>query len=262
MHELVFPLHAAVHHMVRTSLIALALSSTLLPACTSEPADEFADETAADGEGGKADSAGAFGFLYVNADLRQCSFDSPGDCGAGFFVSRPNRSTIQCGRGPLQSSCKAMEIDWSGTAMPASVAQGYEDDLRAGTPLLVKGEIVPAANDAGVSLAVTEIWVASSPAYEPGVFTLVKDNGIRCITAPCPSLTERKVNSELSAMITGLDFDDALANGATQDQVDRAYEALYSPDGLVVVGYRYYDSAGGKARTAAKFFTRAPVPLR
>ena len=32
-------------------------------------------------------------------------------------------------------------------------------------------------------------------------------------------------------------------------------------DGLIVVGYRYTDSAGGKGRTANKFFTKAPVPL-
>jgi hypothetical protein len=247
--------------MLRTSLVALALSSTLLPACTtSEPADEFAVESAADGETGKGDAVGAFGFLNVLPDNRACSFDSPGDCGVGFFVNRANRSTIQCGRGPLQSQCKVTEIDWSGTAMPPSVAQGYEDDLRAGNPLLVKGEIVPAANDAGVSLAVTEIWVASSPEWAEGVFTLVKDNGIRCFRAPCPSLTEQKLNSNLASVnITGIDLDES---GAEQDAIDRASEAMYSEDGLVVVGYRYYDSLGGKARTAAKFFTRAPVPLR
>jgi hypothetical protein len=249
--------------MLRTSLLLGLLSTTLIPACTDSNTapDEFSGESTADGEEGKGDAVGAFGYLNVIADNRACSLDSPSGCGGGFFVNRANRSTIQCGRGPTQSQCKVTEIDWSGTAMPASVAEGYEKDLRAGTPMLVKGEIVPAANDAGVSLAVTEIWVSSNPEWVDGVFTLVKDNGIRCITAPCPSLGEQKLNSTLSASITNIDFDDARANGVTQEAIDLASDQLYGGAGIVIVGYRYYDSSGGKARTAAKFFPKAPVPL-
>ena len=86
----------------------------------------------------------------------------------------------------------------------------------------------------------------------------VFDNGIRCITAPCPSLTEQKLNSNLSANITGVDFE---PSGASQDKIDLAQNAMFGGDGLVVVGYRDYDSRGGKTRTANKFFTKAPVPL-
>jgi hypothetical protein len=86
---------------------------------------------------------------------------------------------------------------------------------------------------------------------------MVKDNGIRCVRAPCPSLTERKLNSNLSAQLTGVELEDS---GANQDQIDRAYDALYG-EGLIVVGYRDYDRLGGKTRTANTFYTRAPVPL-
>ena len=141
--------------------------------------------------------------------------------------------------------------------MPESVAKSYEEGLRAGRPLIVKGELVPAPDDRGSSLAVTEVWVASSPEPVDGVFALVADNGVRCIKAPCPSLTERKLNSNLSASIASIDLDDS---GADRDAMDRAHEQLYS-GGLIVVGYRYTDSAGGKGRTANKFFTKAPVPL-
>jgi hypothetical protein len=243
---------------MRTALIFASLTSILSACATSEPADELADETAADGEDGKGDAAAAFGFLNVIADTRACSLDSGPDCGTGFFVSRPNRSTLRCGFTTPQSQCKLYEIDWSGTAMPASVAKGYEDALRSGKPLLVRGELVPAPDDSGVHLAVTEIWIASQPEWVAGVFTLVKDNGIRCITAPCPSLTEQKLNSNLSANITQVDFE---ASGASQDVIDIAQNAMFGGDGVVVVGYRYYDSKGGKARTANKFFWKAPVPL-
>jgi hypothetical protein len=244
---------------MRTALLFASLTSILTSACaTSEPADELAGETTADGEDGKGDAAAAFQFLNVIPDTRACSLNSGPDCGTGFFVSRANRSSMRCGFTTLQSQCKVFEIDWTGTAMPASVAKGYEDALRSGKPLLVRGDLVPAPDDSGVHLAVTEIWVASQPEWVEGVFTLVKDNGIRCITAPCPSLTEQKLNSNLSANITGVDFE---PSGASQEQIDLAQNAMFGGDGVVVVGYRDYDSRGGKTRTANKFFTKAPVPL-
>jgi hypothetical protein len=244
--------------IMRTVFLFATLTSILIPACaSSEPGDELADESAADGEDGKGDAAGAFTFLNVIADTRACSLNSGPDCGRGFFVSRANRTTTPCGFTAPQSNCKVYEIDWSHTAMPPSVAKSYEDGLRSGKPLLVRGDLVPAPDDSGVHLSVTEIWIASQPEWVDGVFTLVKDNGIRCITAPCPSLTERKLNSNLSAQITGVDFE---ASGASQELIDIAQNAMFGGEGVVVVGYRYYDSAGGKARTANKFFWKAPVP--
>lgn len=220
--------------------------------------DELGEETAADGEEGKGDAAGVFTFYNLIADNRACSLNSPSGCGTGFFLSRANRSTTQCGRGPAQSQCKITSIDWSGTAMPASVTQGYEDGLRDGQPLLVKGDVVPAANDASLSFKVTEIWWTNTAEFVDGVFTMVKDNGIRCVRAPCPSLTERRLNSNLSAQITGLDFD---PSGAEPADIEVARDQLYGADGLIVVGYRDYDDLGGKTRTVNRWFIKAPVPL-
>ncbi|HEY5949132.1 MAG TPA: DUF6748 domain-containing protein [Kofleriaceae bacterium] len=235
------------------------MTSILVPACAqSQPGDELGGDSAIDGEDGKGDAAAVFTFYNLLPDNRACSLNSGPDCGTGFFVSRANRSTTQCGRGVTASQCKVQTIDWTGTAMPASVAKGYEDDLRAGKPLLVRGNVVPSADDRSLSVAVTEVWVASQPEWVDGVFTLVKDNGLRCIKAPCPSLTEQKLNSNLSAQISGVDFE---ASGASQDAIDLAQNAMYGGDGVVVVGYRDYDSDGGKVRTANKFFTKAPVPL-
>jgi len=245
---------------MRASL-AVAFVTALIPACTdnSAPADELGDESSADGEEGKGDAAGVFTFYNLIGDTRACSLNSPSGCGTGFFLSRANRSLTQCGRGPQQSQCKITELDWSGTAFPASVAKDYEEGLREGRPLLVKGDVVPAANDAGLSFAVKEIWWTSNPEFVEGVFTLVKDNGIRCVRAPCPSLSERKLNSNLAAVnITGLDFEDSAGE---QSEIDIARNQLYTEDGLVVVGYRDYDDLGGKTRTVNRFFIKAPVPV-
>jgi hypothetical protein len=231
--------------IMRTLLLGLLVAAAL-PACaTSGSGDEFAGESSADGEDGKGDAAAAFTYFNVTAATD------------GFDVARANRSTTQCGRGFAQPTCKTFSIDWTGTAMPASVAQSYEQMLKDGTPLLVRGTLSPDPADAGSVLAVKEIWVPNKADDVDGVFALVHDNGIRCVRAPCPSLTERKLNSTLSAQLTSVDLADS---GANQDAIDLAMGELFD-DGLIVVGYRDYDSLGGKTRTANKFFTRAPVPL-
>jgi hypothetical protein len=242
---------------MRTTYLLFAVTSILVPACTTdEPVDELAGDSAGEAQEGKGDAASVFSFYNLIADTRACSLNSPADCGTGFFVSQANRSTTRCGRGIPQSQCKTMQIEWR-TGMPASVSQGYEDGLREGQPLLVRGEIQPDPADRGMTLIVTEIWTASKPEWVQGVFALVQDSGIRCITAPCPSLVERKLNSSTFAQITGVDFE---ASGADAKAIELAQNSLYT-DGLVIVGYRDYDSAGGKTRTANKFFTKAPVPL-
>ncbi|HTL33402.1 MAG TPA: DUF6748 domain-containing protein [Kofleriaceae bacterium] len=238
--------------MFRASLFIGLIASAVLPACAASnaPDDEFGQESAADGEDGKGDSAAAFTYYAVRPDNRACSLNSPGDCGVGFFVSRVNRSTTQCGRGSAQSECKALAIDWSGTAMPASVSKSYEERLENGDDSFVlRGALVPGADDRGTTLAVTEVWVGNTTEQADGVFALVHDNGIRCIHAPCPSLTELKLNSTLSAKITGIDSSETIDSAALFDA------------GLIIVGYRDYDSFGGKTRSANKYFTRAPVPL-
>ena len=242
--------------MLRTSLFSAVLALGILPACATErPVDELADETAADGQAGKGDAAGTFTFFRVEPDLRACSFDAR--CG-GFFVSRPNRSTTICGRGSSGERCYVDSIDWSGTAMPESVAHSYEERLRAGETLILKGDIAPDPADRGSSLFVTEVWVPGSPnGVNDGVAVLVKDNGIRCIMAPCPSLTEHKLNSAQSAQLTDLDL---APSGADAETVARARTQLYQ-DGVLMFGDRYYPKKGAKGRAANQFYTRAPVPL-
>ena len=242
---------------MRTAFLLATLTSILIPACAASNGDELDSDSGDSAADGKSDAAaGVSDFFNLIADTRACSLNSGADCGTGFFVSKANRSTTQCGRGFAQSQCKALQVEWR-TGMPPSVSQGYEDDLRAGQPLLVRGSLQPDPADRGMTMVVTEIWTASQPEWVDGVFALVKDNGIRCIHALCPSLTEKKLNSTLSANITGVDF---AASGADEATIERAQNALYT-DGVVVVGYRDYDSLGGKTRTANKFFMKAPVPL-
>lgn len=245
---------------MRTSMIFSAVLAFGLSACaTEEPADELAGESSEDGEAGKGDSVDAFDFFRVDPDVRACSFDAR--CG-GFFFSRPNRSTTFCpalrgGTSGAQSRCYADSLDWSQTALPDSVARGYEEMLRNGEKLILKGSLAPHPADAGIVFVVTEVWLPrSETGVAEGVAVLVKDNGIRCITAPCPSLTELRVNSNRWANITDLDL---AASGADELALEIGGRALFE-DGVLVFGDRYYPGKTAKGRAANQFYTRAPVP--
>lgn len=249
---------------MRTTLLCTLLTASLIPACAIEeqaPApDELADESDLDGEAGKGDTEDAFTYFQVTPDKRACSLDS--DCG-GFFVNRVNRTTTACGfRGATpQARCYVRTIQWDRTALPASVAQSYEDRLRAGEPILLRGDLSPDPADRGTHLSASEVWVPGSETGEAdGVFVLAQDNGIRCITAPCPQVTEMRLNANRAANIDTIDF---TASGADELTIERAAEQLYTGAGVIVSGERFYPYGGrGKGRRASQFWTQAPVPLR
>jgi hypothetical protein len=102
----------------------------------------------------------------------------------------------------------------------------------------------------GRVLAATEVWLPGAPdVTDPsGVFVLVSQNGDR--------VSERKVNSTLTANIDEIDLDES---GATADAIERANAQLAAGESVLVVGYRY-SSGGKKGRSANQFWTKAPVP--
>lgn len=112
----------------------------------------------------------------------------------------------------------------------------------------------------GPARAATEVWTPGAKEASPdGVFVLAKDNGIRCIAAPCPQVTEIRLNANRSSNISDLDLE---ASGADEGTVERARNDLYGGPGVILAGDRYYTMNGrSKGRRATQFWTKAPVPL-
>lgn len=247
--------------LTRSALFAGLVSLFLLPACTSDyDLDEFSDDEADFADLGKADAldgTGTYTYFYVTRDLRKCV--SP-LCG-GYMVHRVNRAKTRCADGVQNAQCYVAEIDWSALGLPEDQIAG----ITGHDGLVLRGHIDSAVyGDFGNlgKFVPSEAWVPSAfAAGSPtGVFSHVIDSGLVCISYPCVSIDESKLNSDQFAYIADLDFG---PSGATEDEIAKAFDALQGEQGLIVAGYRYtVKGPAGKAkgRTVTQFWRRVVAP--
>ena len=159
-------------------------------------------------------------FYTVRADLRRCV--SP-MCG-GYFVKRVNLPTTQCANGQYSPQCYVAEIDWNG-----------QREVDAGKALL-RGNVIAKTYGRFGNLGafrVTESWQAVGDSQPEGTFYQVRDRGLRCITHPCPTHHEAKLNSTFSLNIAGVDLSGA-SLGINNAPVVQA--ALTGPDAAIITG--------------------------
>lgn len=244
---------------MRLTLAALPLLAlTLAPACSSTEVDDLAGEADPDGvTDGKGDTPdGAYTYFEISADLRECAFPA---CG-GYFLDRLNASKTTCVDGARAEACYTPELDWSEAGLSADA----QDQLQAaasrssgdGVYAIVRGRF---AKKGGVAPAlgrfvVTEAWVAEGEGVADGVFAKVTQNGVRCIAAPCPSLTERALNASRRADIAEVDF---AAGGLTDASITALVDDTSKPGGVIVAGDRFTVEVGGrtaKGRTATNAY--------
>jgi hypothetical protein len=139
-------------------------------------------------------------------------------CG-GFFVKRVNLPLTRCADGREMSECYVAEIDWNG-----------QTQVDAGMAIL-RGKVSPKRYGRvgmfGV-LRVDESWQAVNNIRPTGLFYRVRDRGLRCITFPCPTHHEAKLNTTFGQNIAGVDLSGV--SGADTAQ------AMTGPEGVIVAG--------------------------
>ncbi len=189
-----------------------------------------------------------FTYYTLRADLRRCA--SP-MCG-GFFVRRVNHARTRCANGRNMAECYVAEIDWNG--QPSGEAR----------TMLLRGDLIqrryPGSRRFGV-LRVTESWRAASERPATGKFFRVKDLGIRCITHPCLTHQEERLNSYAQRRVAGVELNGAHAN---PDAVEAAQQAMTSADGvLVAANHAVVTGPAGRAQTlqATQFYVRGSAPV-
>jgi hypothetical protein len=233
------------------SVLSLGLLGSLVGGCASSTDDNHDDllsnDDSAVGGDGKADGAvdGTYTYYALAAS------------GPGYTLARLNRSTTTCFGGANHASCTVSTLDFSESGLVT-----IQDKLTSAAH--VTGGVFAIARGrfaSGGRFLVTEGWVAQGGAPADGVFARVLDNGIRCITAPCPSLVEKGLNESNTANIAAVDF---TAGGFTDRQTDTLNEAMLTEDaGILVAGDRYTVHQSGhtaKGRTATNAYAKLVEP--
>jgi len=240
----------------------LALVLLVGSSCAQSPAyDELAGETSADDQvdGGKVDSAVAGAYTYYSIVQQPAA--------GGYALARLNRSTTTCADGSTQAVCPITNLDWSESGLTAPTQQKLLDASgtasgTGGVFAIARGRFAKKTVDhvATSRFVVTEAWVAEGPTVADGVYVRITDSQIRCITAPCPTLTERALNTSRAANISDLDFGDA---SLTDREVAGFMADTTSPSGFLIAGDRYTATENGhpaKGRTATAAFHRLVEP--
>lgn len=182
-------------------------------------------------------------FYTFRRDLRRCA--SP-RCG-GYFIKAVNQSRTRCANNRYQSECYVANIEWGSQAEPENDRPVLRGTLRSGGNRW--GRL-------GV-LRVSEVWEAASANQPSGIFFRVRDRGIRCIAAPCPTHHEVKLNSTTSRNVAGVDL---IGAGAPDNILSDANAAMTAPDGILVSGsHVLVTGPAGRSQMlkATQFYLRA-----
>jgi hypothetical protein len=183
-------------------------------------------------------SVGGTSYFRLRRDVRRCAAPL---CG-GFFVSRVNSSSTSCVDGARSAECYVTGLDLSalalGSAAEARVTGAPEE-------LLLAGEIAPESTDFGElgRLRVTEAWQGHTGVRAEGAFLRVVNEGIVCITNPCPTFSAEILNARLP-LVTIAEVD---LEGIAGDASD-GLSQLNEPEGLLVAALpEIVSGPGGRA---------------
>ncbi len=186
-------------------------------------------------------------------DVRLCP--SPA-CG-GIFVKAVNRLLTRCPDGALRFECYIAGVDLSALNLTEADSASFIRLFRHGLGL-VKGTFRPLPLHSGTGLAdliAEEAWEAQGQRDHRGFSYLFRENGIRCFTFPCPSVSEEKLNSPRARSISALDLS---RTGATEQEIAAGQESLFTT-GLIASGsHRTFTGPAGKGLefVASQFYLR------
>jgi hypothetical protein len=217
---------------------ASLLSVASLTGCA---ADTAADAT--DGEGGSEEVAESedaiksgpsnFGYFVVTKrDFRRCI--SP-LCG-GWWVKRVNQPTTQCADGTFQEECYVATIQLSGIGLSTREETEFRGAVETGKALIKAKTYKSKFNGHTIgTLKANEGWLGATGSTPDGSFYRVADNGIRCITAPCPSTSAYTLNGNDSHNLVKVQLENT-ATPADQATLDAAAQAIGTKDGILIAG--------------------------
>jgi hypothetical protein len=150
----------------------------------------------------------------VTHDPRLCP--SP-RCG-GYWVAIANGARTRCLDGLRHLRCYVARAVDSKRRPVADIAEGA----------LVRGAMSSGHDGLG-ALVASAVYAPAGKAEPSGGWYRVRDNGIRCVRAPCFSWTVTQVNGSTRGPVSSVDLQ---ASRATNAEIARAQRALGTKNGL------------------------------
>ena len=203
---------------MKTALL-LALSAVSLLAvsgCAADTSDDAATDEA------EVVSASANNGYYVVTHAGS----------GGFFVKRVNEAKTTCADGKKKAECFVTGITFGGIGL-STTEEGIVRTAVEGSHAVVKARMYKAN---GGTLKASEAWVGAtgSDALDT-TFMRIADNGIRCITAPCPSTSAYKLNANDTYQLHATNLENT-TNPASEESLLAASAAMGTSDGILVGG--------------------------
>jgi hypothetical protein len=232
--------------MLRKSISVLALVATAA-ACSAaneplDPPSEGVNETTEEVAGDTFTY-----YIVTRQDLRKCAYPM---CG-GWFVKRVNRALTKCADGKWNKDCHMVDLDLSALGVSDETASEFRNGSFGMGHGLVRGTLQKVGM--ADTLIASEAWVGAADSKPVGTTYRVTSSGIQCITYPCPSFEERKLNAYSHRKIHDVDL---WVPGATDAEVDAGYQHVAGKGALVAgTHYLFWGPAGmGRQLYASEFY--------
>jgi hypothetical protein len=222
--------------MMMISVVALAFAACGGAIDASTDSDSLA-------LGGK-NVSGTTAYYSVRPDYRKCMYPM---CG-GLWIKRQNRDLTKCVDGTSAYECYVVEADYAALGLTDEELQPLIGAVSGGQAVVkakLQKKTIGTFGVFGV-LKVLEGWLPPNANAPTGTFYSVYDNGIRCITYPCFSLGEQKLNFSTGRNLSGLDL---TGSGATQEQLTAAYARIGEGYDVIVAGDNVKVPKAGPAGT-------------
>lgn len=229
--------------MRSVSFLSCAALLVLLPACAVAPegledssedvslSDVEAPNAGLSDEDGKADSLSSTATYYTaRRDMRRCRFPF---CG-GWWISRLNFAQTKCADGTWADECYVSLLDWEASGLDGETINEAEGLLESGRTILrgTYGRGSAGEFDRYALLRVREAHRAIGEGEGAGTYYFVNDTGLRCITTPCFSTHEAKLNSTVARELSDIDVS---SMRASEEDHALALE-LFANDRVIVQG--------------------------
>lgn len=231
-----------------TILRALAWAALLALPATAPRAQDIADADA------PALSKAGRHYIVTRPDLRKCAFPQ---CG-GVYVKAVNQALTLCADNRWQRDCRVALLDSSALGWDEATAAKFKQRFDSGHAL-ARGtlRIDELAGGRPPVLRLSEGWDAQADSKPSGTFYALKNSGIVCITTPCPTVTQARLNGGGSSNIAEVDL---AASGADKAAVEAGLQALNERGVLAAGTHRVVTGPAGRALglVASEFYLAVP----